>query len=142
MDINDIILSDEALSVIDNGTWVGDFDAAPGLELLVLGLRSTDAQKSMEAKQAQARLKNRNRALTEKQLSRLMKETLAEVVLKGWKGLKDGKKPVEFSKELAEKWMLSRNGEKFVDIVLQAAERVDSQTNDFVGQVSKNSSPT
>lgn len=138
MDINEIIFSDEALNVIDTGTWVGDLIEAPGLELLVCGLRSKDAQKSMEQKQAHLRLKNRGKPLTTEQLAKTMRETLAEVVLKDWRGLKEGDKPVPYSKELATKWITSRAGEKFANLVLQAAQQVDDQANDFVEQVTKN----
>lgn len=138
MDINDIILSDEALSVIDNGTWIDDLDGAPGLELLVCGIRSKDAQKLLEQKQAAARMKNRGKPLSEKQLANCMRETLAEAVLKGWRGLSDGGKPVEYTPELAARWILSRNGEKFAGLVLQAAQRVDDQANEFVSNASKN----
>ncbi len=138
MDINEVILSDEALSIIDNGTWVGDIDGAPGLELQVCGLRSESAQKVINQKQAHLRMKNRGKALSDEQLAKCMRETLAEVILKGWRGLSDEGKPVEYSQELATRWMLSRNGEKFANLVLQAAQRVDDQANDFVGEVSKN----
>jgi len=138
MEINDIILSDEALNVIDNGTWVDEIEGAPGLALLVSGLSAKDAQKSIEDKQAKARMKNRGKALTTEQLARCTRETLAEVVLKGWRGLNDGGKPVEYSPELAFKWITSRNGERFANLVLQAAQRVDAQANDFVGEASKN----
>ncbi len=138
MDINEIILSDEALNAIDTGVWVDDIDGAPGLSLLVIGLSSKDAQKSIEQKQSAARLKNRGKALTTEQLAKAMRETLAEVVIKGWKGLTQNGKPVEFTPELAQKWISSRNGEKFAGMVLQAAQRVDDQANDFVKEASKN----
>jgi len=138
MDINEIILTDEALNVIDNGTWIDDIEGAPGLELLVVGLTSKDARKSIEQKQAAARLKNRGKALTAEQLAEAMRQTLSEVVIKGWKGLTEGGKPVEFTPELAKSWINSRKGEKFAGMVLQAAQRVDDQANDFVKEVSKN----
>lgn len=138
MDINDIILSDDALNAIDNGVWIDDLDGAPGLKLLVVGLTSKTAQKTLDQKQATARLKTRGKALNTDQLAKCMRETLAEVVLKGWEGLTQGGKPVEYSPELASEWILSRNGEKFTGIVLQAAQRVDDQANDLVKEVSKN----
>ncbi len=67
-----------------------------------------------------------------------MRQTLAEVVIKGWKGLTQGGKPVEFTPELAKSWITSRKGEKFAGMVLQAAQRVDDQANDFVQEVSEN----
>lgn len=138
MNINELIISDDALNLIDNGTWVGDFPEAPGVELLVCGLRSKDARKSMEQKQTQARLKNRGKALTDEQMSACTRETLAEVVLKDWRGLEEGGTPLAYSKEMAAKWLTSRNGEKFVGLVIQAAQRVDEQASEFVEDAIKN----
>lgn len=138
MDIKDLILSDEALDVIDNGTWVGDFYEAPGLRLLVTGLSAKASQDLLEQKHAKLRLTNRGKPLSNAQLIRATKEVLAEVVLKDWDGLKDGGKPVPYSKELASKWIMSRTGEKFTALVLQAAQRVDAQASDFAEEVEKN----
>lgn len=138
MDINDLILSDEALEVIDNGTWVGDFNEAPGLELFVLGLNSDDSQKAIRNKQQILRSKQRGRQLTDEQLAKITKEILHEVILKNWRGLKSDGKEVPYSKEQAKKWITSRNGEKFTSLVLKAAERVDAEANDYVEAVKKN----
>jgi len=138
MDINDIILTDEALSVIDNGVWVGDIEGAPGMELQVIGLTSKSAQKTLEKKQTAERLKNRGKPLSTEQLAKCMRETLAEVVLKGVRGLTKDGQPVDVSLSTAAGWVGSRNGEKFAGMVLQAAQRVDDQANDFVKEVSKN----
>lgn len=139
MEINDLILSDEALSVIDNGTWVGDFDEAPGLELMVCGLQSVEAQKLLKQKQAQVRTKNRSKPLSEDQLANITKEVLYEIVLKDWRGLKSGGKDVAYSKEQAKQWIMSRNGERFTHLVLRAAQQVDAQASEFAAEVSKNS---
>ncbi|WP_394065424.1 hypothetical protein [Alcaligenes sp. WGS1538] len=138
MDIKDLVLSDEALSVIDSGTWVGDLDGAPGVELLVCGIGSKDAQKTLNQKQAAMRLKNRGKPLNDEQLAKAMRETLAEVVLKGWRGLKDGGKDLPYSQELATKFITSRNGERFAGLVLQAAQRVDADASSFVEEATKN----
>lgn len=138
MDIKEIILTDEGLSAIDNGVWVGDLSGAPGLELLVTGVRAKEAQKTLEQKQAHLRLKNRGKPLTEEQLARAMRETLAEKVLKGWRGLTSNGDAVNYDQDLAAQWILSRNGEKFAGLVLQAAQRVDDQANDFAEEIVKN----
>lgn len=138
MDINKLILSDEALHVIDTGTWVGDFDEAPGVELLVLGMQSKDARKALEQKQAKVRASNRGKPLSEAQIAQCVRETLAEVVLKDWRGLKDGGKELPYDQKLAKKWLLSRNGEPFTKLVLQAAQQVDSHASEFVEAVTKN----
>lgn len=138
MDINDLVLTDEALGVIDSGAWVGDLLEAPGLELKVCGLRSKDARRALEQKQAQARAKNRGKPLSDEQLAVCMRETLAEVVLKDWRGLSSGGEPVEYSREQAAKWLTSRNGERFAALVLQAAQQIDDQANSFVEAATKN----
>lgn len=138
MDINDLIYTDAALAVIDGGTWVDMSDEAPGLELLVTGLLADDAHKLMLAKQAKVRMRNRGKPLTDSQYSQCTKEVLAEAVLKGWRGLKDGGNDVAYTPELAAKWLLSRNGERFASLVLAAAQRVDASAQEFVEDASKN----
>lgn len=138
MDINDLVLPDEALAVIDSGTWVGDFDEAPGVSFLVLGMQSKDAKESLESKQAAIRAKNRGKALSNKQTEMCVREVLAEVVLKDWSGFKDGGKELKFDRALAKKWMMSRNGERLVGLVLQAAQQVDGHARDFVEEAAKN----
>lgn len=138
MDINELVLTDEALHLVDHGTWVGDLTGAPGVELLVCGIQSQEAQKALEQKQEAQRLKNRGKPLTVNQLDRTMRETLHEVVLKDWKGLKKDGEPIPYSKEFAKEWIMSRNGRRFTDLVLRAAQTLDEQTNEFVEEVSKN----
>lgn len=138
MDINELVLTDEALALVDNGTWVGDLDGAPGVEFLVCGFQSKEARNLLEKKQAQARAKNRNKPLSIDQLTRCTREVLAEAVLKGWRGLKSGGKDLPYTKDAATKWLTSRNGEKLASLVLQAAQTLDDQANDFVVDVTKN----
>ncbi len=138
MEIKDLVLSDEALKVIDTGVWVDDLDGAPGVELLVCGIGSKDAQKTLSQKQAALRLKNRGKPLNEEQLAKAMRETLAEVVLKGWRGLKDGGKDLAYSPEQAVSFITSRNGERFAGLVLQAAQRVDADASLFAEEATKN----
>lgn len=138
MDINDLILSDSALDVIDNGTWIGDLEGAPGVELLVTGMKSKPARDAMNKAMEVARLKKRNRPLTEKDLEPITKEILYEIILKDWRGLKANGQELKYSKEQAKKWITSRNGEKFTALVLEAAQRVDSEANDLIEEVKKN----
>lgn len=138
MEINDLILSDDAINIIDNGTWIGDFDEAPGVELLVTGLQSEAAQKLQRSKQASLRAKNRGKVISDEQLARVTKEVLIEVVLKDWRGLKSGGEPIPYSQEQARQWILSRNGEKFTGLVLTAAYRVDAQAAELAQGLEKN----
>lgn len=138
MDISELILTNEALAVIDGGTWVDMGDEAPGVELLVCGLQSEAARKATRQKQAFLRKKGRGKELTDEQHSAIMKEVLAEVVLKDWRGLKSNGKDLPYSRELATEWIMSRAGERFSLLVLNAAQRVDAEASDFVEAASKN----
>lgn len=138
MDINSLLTPDAELKVIDEGAWIDDLPDAPGLRLRVIGLTSKDARKSQEQKQAQLRQKNRGKPLTSDQLAQCTKEVLAEVVLKDWEGLTSDGKAVPYSKELAKQWIESRNGERFTELVLDAAQRLDRDAGEFVEEVSKN----
>lgn len=140
MDINDIILSDAALEVIDNGEWV-EVDEAPGLELLVTGMQAAGVRKAMKSYQAKVRAQSRGKALTEDQYSTITKEVLVEHVLKGWRGLKNNGEDLPYSKETARKFIMSRGGERFTMMVLEAAQRLDENANSFVEQVGKPSPP-
>src|SRR5690625_3934820 len=140
MDINDIILSDAALEVIDNGEWM-EVDEAPGLELLVTGMQADSARKAIKALQAKVRAQSRGKALTEEQYSNITKEVLIEHVLKGWRGLKNNGEDLPYSKDLARKFIMSRGGERFTMMVLNAAQRLDDNANAFVEQVGKPSPP-
>lgn len=139
MDIKDLILSDDAISLIDNGTWVDDLPGAPGMRLFVCGMESEPARELLDKKIADTRMKNDGKPLTNEQHERLAKEVAAEVVLKDWDGITDDGKPVKYSQKLAAQWMLSRNGKRFSGLVLHAAQRLDNQANKFAEAVTKNS---
>lgn len=139
MDINELLISDQAIKNIDEGTWIDDLENAPGVRLLVTGLRAKDARELMEKLQTKARMKNRGRALTEDQLAICTRNVLAEIVLKGWEGLTMNGEPLAYDKAIAKKWLLSRTGEKFVTLVIEAAMRVDEQANETIEDVTKNS---
>lgn len=139
MDIKDLITPDEQFRVIDDGAWVGDFVEAPGLELKVVGLRSKNARKAMKQKQADLRKKNRGKPLSDEQLSQCTKEVLHEIVLKDWKGLTDGDKAIPYDRKMAKTWIESRNGEDFMNLVLEACQHLDRNAGAFVGEVTKNS---
>lgn len=138
MDIKDLLTSDEALAVIDQGTWVDVSDEAPGVELLVVGLRSEQARKELRNRQTVVRKKNRGRELSDTQHSDIMKEVLVDVVLRDWRGLKSDGEPIKYSKDLAKQWIMSRGGERFTEIVIAAAQRLDAEAESFVEEVSKN----
>lgn len=138
MDINDLVLSDKALYVIDNGEWMEAGYEAPGVEFLVTGMESEGARKLKKDKQAEMRIKCKGKPLTEDQYAEIAKEVLIEEVLKDWRGLKDGGKDLPYSKDLAREFIMSRGGEKFTGLILRAAQRLDNSANDFVETAGKN----
>lgn len=137
MDINQIVFTDEALAVIDNGTWV-DIPGMDGVALKVCGMQSVDARKAIEAEQAKARAKNGGEPLSAEQHAEITKKVLGEVVLKDWKGFTDKGQPLPYDKQLAKGWLTKRNGEKLANMVLFAAQKVDSEAQSFVDAATKN----
>lgn len=137
-DIGSLILTDDAVNVIDNGVWVGDFKGYPGVSFKVRGLGSDIAKKRMADEKAKARIGNEGEVLSEEQLAKVTAKVLADAVLLDWKGLTDGGKEVKYTKALADKWLNSRNGEKLAMLVLRAAYRVDAEPNAFVEKATKN----
>ena len=141
MDINSLLTTDEELKVIDEGTWVKDIPDAPGMSLKVTGWGAKRVQKLLEGKRIAARKKNRNKELSSEQSAKITREVLAEIVLQDWGGITDGGKDVAYSKDLATKWLTSRNGERFAALVLEAAMEVDANASEFVESVEKKSAP-
>lgn len=141
MDINNLIYTDEALSVIDSGMWTDAGDEAPGVKFFVTGFQAKHAQSLMRQKQAAARLKNRGKPLSEEQNAQCTKEVIVESVLKDWQGLESNGEPVPYSIDTARNWIMSRNGELFTMLVLSAAKWVDAQASELSKALAKNSQP-
>lgn len=138
MDIKNLVLSQAAVDVIDNGTWVTDLPGANGVSLFVTGMESESAKAAMITAQADARMKNKGEPLTPQQHSDCTRKVLAEVVLKDWKGLTDNGKEIPYDKTLAYEWITSRRGERFAGLVLIAAQRVDAMAGEFAEKAAKN----
>lgn len=138
MDINDIVLSEEALNIIDKGEWVPAGDEAPGVEFLVTGMQAEGARKLIKQKQAQVRAKNKGKPLNDDQLAEITKEVLVEEVLKDWRGITHNGEPLEYSQERAQQYIMSRGGERFTMMVLNAATSLDRNANAYVEGLAKN----
>lgn len=137
MDISNFVLSNNALKLVNDGTWIGDLSGAPGVELMVIGLKSDDARSLMSQKEQAIRLKNKGKELTANQTDRIIREVLAEVVLKDWKGLKQDGKDLPYSPELAQQFLVGKGGDAFVSLVIEAANTLDSYANDLADNVKK-----
>lgn len=138
MDIKNFILTDAGVNAIDNGVWVGNLPNFEDAELLVTGTGSKEARDLLDSKRMAMRVKSEGKPITNEQAARIMREVLAEVVLKDWRGITSDGKEVPYSKELATKWLTSRHGETFADIVLTAAQRVDNEANKLAEETVKN----
>lgn len=141
MDINQLVLSDEALDVLENGTWVDMSDRAEGVSFLVTGLGADEPRKLMNKKIIEARKSSADGKVDPETILKIQDEVIVEVVLKGWKGLTDNGQEVKFSKELARKWLMSKNGAKLHSLVIEAINRIDADAHKYVESVSKNSKP-
>lgn len=138
MDINELIVSDAALGVIDNGAWVSDLPGYEGCRLFVCGMQSEKAQKFIQGRQAQVRAENNGDPLTHEQHLKISREVLGEVILSNWDGFTDKGEPVAFDKKKAAAWLATRNGDKLAGIVFYAANKIDSAAESFVEKASKN----
>lgn len=137
MDINAFVISEEGQDLINSGTWVGDFDEAPGVRLKVKGLRSDDVEKHRKKLEAEILTKNRNKPLSDEQNAKMMLNVLADVVLQDWDGFTDKGEPLLYDKDLAKKWITSKQGDKFAMLVLTAAKRLDDEANELVESLKK-----
>lgn len=138
MELSKFVLSDEAVNIIDNGTWVGDLPGAGDAEFFVCGFESDEAVKARTNYEADARLKNQGAPLTAEQHRDVFNKVLAEVCLKDWRGWTVNGEPVPYDKEKAVKWITSRNGREFANLVFMAAKRVDTQANELSEALLKN----
>ena len=137
MDLNEILVTDEEINIVDSGAWVAPDDAGD-LELFVCGMSSKEVRKAAQAKMAAMRVKNRGKELTDAQNHQNGEELLYEVVLKDWRGLKQGGKEVPYSKEKAKELITSRNFKRFAELVLEGASKIDADAKLFVVAAAKN----
>ena len=138
MDINQLILTDDAVNAIESGAWVGNLPGAPGVEVKVLGTTSAAYRKAIGAKMEAARKASKGAPLAQEQVTQMVREVFADVALIDWRGLEKDGKPFAFDREVARQWLTSRNGELFADLVATAAQRLDADANSYVETVTKN----
>lgn len=138
MEINQLVMSDEKVAVIEDGAWVDGFEEAPGVGFFVRGFSSDAVQQALAAAQLEARLKNGGTILNTEQMAALTRKVLAEVGILDWRGLTDQEVPVPFDRQLAIKWLTSRGGKRLAMLVFAASQRIDTDTEKFIDQASKN----
>lgn len=138
MDINKLVLSEEALRVVDEGAWVAIPVGGDIIEFKVTGLsRNQEAQDTIRNAMEQIR-KDNKRAPTEKEKESIVRRVLADIVLKDWRGITDNGEVLPYSKDLANKFLTERGGEQFASLVLDAATKVDNNAYDFIDEITKN----
>lgn len=140
MDINELIVSDAALNVIDNGAWVGNLPGYEGCRIFVRGMQSEKAQKFIQARQAQLRSENDGEPLTPEQHVQVAREVLGEIFT-DWDGFTDKGKPAKFDQKKIAALLKTRNGEKLAGLVYYGANKIDSNAESFVESATKNSLP-
>lgn len=139
MDINQLVHSDAALDVIDNGTWVDEsVHNFPGLRIKVRGLQSEAVVQCIAKKQVAVRALNKGEKPSPEQAKQIHKEALAEEALLDWDGLTNNGEPVPYSKEQAIAWLTKRNGDKLANVVHFCAMKVDEDAESFVKAAEKN----
>lgn len=142
MDINEIILSDAALDVNDNGGWVGeDVHGLAGVRLKVCSVNAPEVVKLKQKKQEALRKKNGGKELTAEQIEDLSSELLAEVILKDWEGLTSNGESMQIDRPYLVKEFKERRGKKLALAITVSAYALDQDANRFVEEVTKNSSP-
>lgn len=137
MEINQLVMSDEKVAVIEDGAWVDGFDEAPGVGFFVRGFSSDAVQQALATAQLEARQKA-GRILTTEEMSAIATRVLAEVALLDWRGLTDQEVPVPFDRKLAVQWLTSRGGKRLAMLVFAASQKIDTDTEKFIDQASKN----
>ena len=137
MEINQLVMSDEKVAVIEDGAWVDGFEEAPGVGFFVRGFSSDAVQQALAKAQLEARQKAGS-ILTTEEMSALAARVLAEVALLDWRGLTDEEVPVPFDRQLAIIWLTSRGGKRLAMLVFAASQRIDTDTEKFIDQASKN----
>ena len=129
MEISNLVYTPDAMQLIEEGTWIGDLKGAPGVELLVVGMSSDAVKKARKQKLEALRVRLRNAEPTDEQAERVGHELMYEVVLKGWKGLKQNGEDLEYTPELAKQFITDKGGEAFRALILQAANQLDAQAS-------------
>lgn len=137
MEINQLVMSDEKVAVIEDGAWVDGFEEAPGVGFFVRGFSSDAVQQALATAQLKART-DAGRILTTEEMSAIATRVLAEVALLDWRGLTDEEVPVPFDRKLAVQWLTSRGGKRLAMLVFAASQRIDTDTEKFIDQASKN----
>jgi hypothetical protein len=140
MDIGKLVLSPEAIDIVKTGAWVKDLAGAPGVSLCVTGFsRNTEAQRALHKKLEHIQEnENRNEEPTSDQRDMAIREVLADLVLKDWKGFTNEGKALKYSAKQAREWITSEGGDALAGLVLTAAKKIDDNAQSFVEGVTKN----
>lgn len=139
MDIKDILIPAKAVEAIEDGQWIDDIVGAPDLKLKVRGLTSRKVQNFRDSKMRRVARKDRDQQgnIKPEIMAQITREVLAEVVLLDWNITNNGKS-IPFSKDMAKQWMATREGDKLVGFITDAALQVDDLQNQSTEDLEKN----
>lgn len=138
MDISNLVFSDDAVNIIDNGAWVGNFEGLDGVEFFVRGTQSDAVQAAIVTAQADARMRLGGKDLTVMQYLECRKRAIAEAGLLDWRGLTSNGEEVKYSKDLAIKWLTTKAGRQLGEYVGMACMKVDEDAESLAKAAEKN----
>lgn len=137
MDISNFMRTPERHSQIEDGVWIKDIPGADDLELLVRGSKSSAIRAAYANKALQERVKRGVKKVNPEEARKVHLSVMAEHVLLGWRNVKDGKKDVPYTVELARDWMTNPLSE-FVEFVDYAVSQVDAGIEEAVEELAGN----
>lgn len=126
---------------IEAGEWVSDIPNMDDVRLRVRGLTApivVALRSKMERKVGRSGRERDGQLKPDVGLT-VLGDVLAEAVLLDWEGITIDGKPVPYSKELAKKWLTSREYMVFADGVTWAAQYVDRSVAEVAEAVTGNS---
>lgn len=127
-------------AAIEEGRWVALGSEFPGVEVLVKGLTSTEAQKYQSRAQRSAPRRDRlaNGRLTDEAQERILKETVIEKCVMDWRGLGSKGKPLPFSKEALTSFMTEPKARKIAVAIITAITDLEQTMAEVSEEVAGN----
>lgn len=128
MDINAIKKTDDAVSAIKTGQWIGEIPQFGDVRLKVRGMTSElfTQTYSRLSRRVPAADRDRDGSLLPNVASNILGQALHSTILLDWENITDDGNSVEFDKALALRWLTELAYRQFADAVVYAAKVVDN----------------
>ena len=123
--------------VPDDGAWM-DVPDWPGVRLMVRSIETKDYQQQRELL-VQRRMKDLRRAPTTPEMEPALSKLVARHLLRGWEGLSEGGKPLDYSPETALEKLSDPAYSDLKDQVVLAATLVGQRDAEFNADAEKKS---